>query len=112
MANRVHCTNCDRGGHAAWQCTRPKKSTASRKDVNQVVGSDGFRKASDPSNAAGGKALIAGTQALPVDTNPAGAEAKFDKAAWMREHMPAYMRKYRAEVKAGTRVPKPRETKE
>lgn len=41
---------------------------------------------------------------------PSGG-AKFDKAQWMRAAMPAYMRKYRAEVKAGIRVPKPRKVK-
>lgn len=73
---------------------------------------------------------LAGTQALPVDTNsepltlPVGEKqprtsqpqgtrnegmpTKFDKKAWMRENMPSYMRQYRAEVKAGTRIPKTR----
>lgn len=64
---RVTCKHCG-GAHPAFECR--KKSVAARKDVRQVVGSDGFRKAIDPSNAAGEKAFIAGTQALPIDTNP------------------------------------------
>lgn len=70
--------------------------------------------------------VSAGKKALPVDTNSLQDQnassgnadgskpltqtrpAKFDKKAWMRANMPAYMKRYRAEVKAGLRTPKPR----
>lgn len=58
-----------------------------------------------------------GFESHPIVTSAQQVESsaglpKFDKASWMREHMPAYMRRYRAEVKAGIRIPKPRETGE
>lgn len=73
---------------------------------------------------------LAGTQALPVDTNPrqGGSNpavidpsggglpvfhlpspktgAKFDKKTWMRSYMKTYMARYREDVKSGKRTPK------
>lgn len=54
---RVHCTNCDRDGHAHWQCTRPKKlgssSTVERLPVKQGV------EGSSPSFPATSKGAVA-----------------------------------------------------
>jgi len=46
-----------------------------------------------------------------VAREPDAVTGKFDKKAWMRSKMPAYMRQYRADVKAGLRVPKPKASK-
>ena len=109
----VSCSNCG-GSHPVWDCRA--KSTAARKDVQAITASliDG-----NALDARSQKPLAAGTQALPVDTNgevaavaPSGphvgrtSPAKFDKKEWSRDYMAGYMKQYRAEVKAGTRVPK------
>lgn len=104
-----------------------KSSAASRKDVSAFSETVRTDKAAEPLS---GYTSLAGTQDLPADTYPllspivafagegfstlAGTvldkdrQPKFDKAAWMRARMPEYMRQYRAEVKSGLRVPKPR----
>jgi len=106
--------------------SRPTKSTAARKDVltngdrsvdapassKRSVASSGLIQIGG-SDVRGKQTAIAGTQALPVDTNPGGGvrplstptlagavedidRPKFDKKAWMREYMRVYMRNHRA----------------
>lgn len=73
----VKCTNCG-GAHPSWDCSKPTKSTASRKEVAVCEVGDKSLK-SQPSKseklgrerAAPADAQVrAGTQALPVDTHP------------------------------------------
>lgn len=49
---------------------------------------------------------VAGTKPACRGPGQESGASKFDKKAWSREYMSGYMKKYRAEVKAGTRVPK------
>lgn len=133
---------CEKCGGMHWRtapCVQSKKSTAARKDVQREIDVSG---SGESSTAHPVRKRGAGTQALPVDTNPVSGEEGFTpfvstpelltepdrragdkddqpilsrkekKAAWMREHMPAYMRQYRADVKSGKRVPKPKAERE
>lgn len=44
----------------------------------------------------------------PQGTRNEGMPTKFDKKTWQRNYMRSFMRQYRADVKAGKRVPKKR----
>lgn len=117
---------------AAEPAINPRKSTATKVGaVSNQHRSHGSSMVEQGGASCDGPSLLAAGSipALPVDTNSVRVQkastgnadggkpltqtrpAKFDKAAWMRERMPAYMRKYRAEVKAGMRIPKLRSDK-
>lgn len=69
MGMRITCPNCG-GAHPAWDCRRPAtKSTAARKDVRGSAPHQQPTERGEP-----GLRNLAGTQALPVDTNTADAE--------------------------------------
>lgn len=105
------CEKCGFLHYRTDPCRKPKESTAARKDVRRNW------TPTEPSahGESAERSQLAGTQALPVDTNaappmaggenlkrhtaefdPQGAASKFDKKAWMREYMREYMRKRRA----------------
>ena len=131
----VSCSNCG-GSHPVWDCRSksesgrktdadrplgglPPKSAYNDKSGRSQTKSTGGRGGSlaPPDGSKPNPYVCADTP--PVDTKgevaavaPSGphvgstSPAKFDKKAWSREYMSEYMKKYRADVKAGTRIPK------
>lgn len=73
----VKCTNCG-GAHPSWDCSKPTKSAAPRRDVAVCeTGENSLKSQLSKSGKIGRERaapaeaqLKAGTQALPVDTLP------------------------------------------
>lgn len=75
----------------------------------KVTGAQKASLTSEPVDAKAGENDGGREDRLSCDlSSPISPAPKFDKAAWMRANMPKYMQRYRAEVKAGIRVPQPR----
>lgn len=103
----VSCSNCG-GPHPVWDC-RAKSTGGSGGSLAPPDGSkpNPYVCADAPpvdTKLGAGVDAMGSSGATTVATSAPGA--KFDKKAWSREYMAGYMKQYRAEVKAGTRVPK------
>lgn len=115
----------DEARHGTGSTSRALTRTDDRKRASGEAGTqallvDTNTPMPSASGAREGKDELASTQKQLIDVSsekasqgfksPAG-QTKFDKKAWMRSKMPAYMRQYRSDVKAGLRIPKPKASK-